>query len=367
MGDIMNVAALDLLKEINKNGYVSYLVGGYPRDLYMGRKSIDYDVCTSATPKEIKKIFKESKVNAEKYGSVTLIYKNMRFEITTFRRDIKYLNNRKPVEIEYIDNLEDDLIRRDFTMNTMCIDENGNLIDIMNGKVDIDNKIIKTVGNAELKIFEDSLRILRAIRFATVLDFDLDEDLKKAIVRHKDLLKTLSYYRKKEELDKIFSSTNVVKGINLIKELELGEVLELSNIDNLVPTTYLIGIWAQLQVSPKYDFNNSERESIKKINELLNKDVLDNNNLYNFGLYISTIVGNIKGIDVKIITEMYNSLYIHNKTDIAITASDICDLLNKKPGKFLKEIFNDIEYKLINKLLLNNKESLSTYILDKYS
>ena len=362
----MNEVGLNILKKINKYGYLAYLVGGYPRDLYMGKDSLDYDICTSATPKQLKKIFGDSILPAEQYGSVTLISKGMRFEITTFRKDIKYLNNRKPIEIEYVDNLLDDLKRRDFTMNTMCIDRDGIIIDLLNGKEDIHNKIIRTVGDADLKIYEDSLRILRAIRFATVLDFQLDDSLKTAIKKHGNLLRNLSYYRKKDELDKIFSSPNRMKGINLIKELGLEQHLDLSNLDNLVPTTYLIGIWAQLDVLEKYTFNNAEKESIIKINELLNKDILNYNNLYNYGLYISTIVGEIKGIDKQLVNERYNNLYIHNKTDIKINAKEICEILNKKPGKFLKEIFNDIEYKLVNKLLENDKGALKKYILEKY-
>ena len=362
----MNVVALDLLKRIVDNGYSAYLVGGYPRDFYLGKTSIDYDICTSATPKELKEIFSASILKTEQYGSVTLIEQNTRFEITTFRRDIKYLNNRKPIEIEYIDSLVDDLKRRDFTMNTMCIDYNGTLIDLMNGKKDIDNRIIRTVGDADYKIGEDSLRILRAIRFATVLDFDLDESLKLAIIKHKDLLKNLSYYRKKEELDKIFSNTNSKKGIELIKELGLAEPLELSNMDNLVITTYLIGIWAQLDVIDKYSFNNTEKDSIKKINELMEKDVLDNTNLYNYGLYISTVVAEIKGIDVKLVTERYEHLYIHNKTEIKIGANEICRLLNRKPGSFLKNIFNDLETMLVNKKIKNEIVDLSDYIIKTY-
>lgn len=362
----MNETALDILKKISNSGYLAYLVGGYPRDLYLGRESLDYDICTNATPKQLKDIFGDSILPAEQYGSVTLIVKGIRFEITTFRRDIKYLNNRKPIEIEYIDNLLDDLKRRDFTMNTMCIDKNGNLIDLLDGKNDINNKVIKTVGNADLKIYEDSLRILRAIRFATILNFRLDEDLKNAIKKHKGLLKSLSYYRKKEELDKIFSSSNSTYGIRLISELGLDEPLELSNLDKVVPTTYLIGIWAQVGCVDKYSFNNAEKESIKKINELINKDVLSYDNLYNYGLYISTIVSEIKGIDKKLVNERYNSLYIHNKSDIKIEAKEICKLLNRPPGKFLKEIFNDLEYKLVNKLLENDRERLKNYILEKY-
>ena len=362
----MNETALKVLKKINSNGYQAYLVGGYPRDIYIGRNSMDFDICTSATPKELKQIFGSTMLPTEEYGSVTLIVNNIRFEITTFRKDIKYLNNRKPIEIEYVDNLLDDLKRRDFTMNTMCIDSNGNLIDLLYGKEDINDKVIRTVGNANIKIYEDSLRILRAIRFATTLNFELDEDLKEAIKRHKDLLKSLSYYRKKEELDKIFSSTNSARGISLIKELGLDEPLELSNLDKLIPTTYLIGIWAQLDVLDKYTFNNSEKESIEAINELMDKDILNYNNLYKYGLYISTIVSEIKGIDKKLINERYNSLYIHNKTEIKIEAKEICELLCKKPGKFLKDIFNDLEYKLVNKLLENDKEKIKHYILENY-
>lgn len=362
----MNYTALEVLKRINSNGYKAYLVGGYPRDLYLGLESIDYDICTNATPKEIKEIFGDSVLPTEQYGSVTLILDKIRFEITTFRHEIKYFNNRKPIEIEYIDDLSEDLKRRDFTMNTMCIDSSGNLIDLLNGREDINNKIIKSVGNAEIKIYEDSLRILRAIRFATVLNFRLDAELKKAIIKYKYLLKSLSYFRKKEELDKIFSSNNRSYGIRLIKELGLDEDLEIYDLDKIIPTTYLIGIWAQIKCSDKYSFNNTEKDSIIKIKELINKDLLDYNNLYNYGLYISTIVSEIKGIDKQIVNEKYNSLYIRNKTDIKIDAKEVCQILNKQPGKFLHEIFEDLEYKLVNKMLLNEKESLKKYIIENY-
>lgn len=363
----MNEVALKVLKKIDSNGYRAYLVGGYPRDLYMGKESIDYDICTNATPKELKKIFGNLILPTVQYGSVTLMYNNMRFEITTFRRDIKYINNRKPIEIQYVNNLYEDLNRRDFIMNTMCIDSNGKLIDLLNGREDINKKIIRTVGNANFKISEDSLRILRAIRFATTLNFKLDEDLTNAILANKRLLRQLSYFRKKEELDKIFSSNNVRYGIELIKRLKLDEELDLSNVENLVPTTYLIGIWAQLNCIDKYCFNSVERDSILSINELMDKDVLDYNNLYKYGLYISTIVSEIKGIDKDIINEKYNSLYIKNRTDIVIDASEICEILKKKPGKFLREIYDDLENKLVNKVIENNKNSIVKYIISTYS
>lgn len=366
MGDEMNNTILELLKKIESNGFKAYVVGGYPRDLYMGKDTSDYDICTNATPKEIKEIFSNSTLKREQYGSVTLFYNDLRFEITTFRKDIKYYNNRKPIEIEYIDDLLEDLKRRDFTMNTICIDSKGEYIDLLNGKRDIDKKIIRTVGDAYKKIEEDSLRILRAIRFATVLDFDLDKRLIDAIKKYKYLLKNLSYYRKKEELDKIFSSPNCKKGINLIKEFELDIDLELNNIDKVVPTTYLDGIWAQLDVIDNYDFNSAQKETIKKINDLRGKDVTNPNNIYKYGLYISSIVAEINKIDRKEINEIYNSLPINNKQDIKITASEICKVIDRKPGKFIKDIYSNLEYNIINGHLQNDNEILKKYVKENF-
>lgn len=363
----MYKTAIKLLKKIEEKGFQAYIVGGYPRDLYLNRPSIDIDICTSATPKDLKEIFGDIMLPKVNYGSVTVILNKVRFEITTFRRDIKYIDNRKPLEIEYIDNLLDDLKRRDFTINTLCMNSEGTVIDLLNGKKDIDNKIIKMVGEPKIRLKEDALRILRAIRFAVTLNFKLDEELKKYIKEYGYLLKNLSYYRKKEELDKIFSSPNVSYGIDLIKELEIDKCLELKNINSLKITDYQVGIWAQLDVLDKYTFTNNEYETIKKINELSDKDIFDKDILYNYGLYITSIVADIRGIDKKIITSSYNSLPIKCRLDILIEPLEIAKLLNKKPGSYLKEIIGDLEYKILHNELNNNLEDLKKYIIENYS
>lgn len=362
----MYETALEILNKINDCGYKAYIVGGYPRDIYLKRTSLDIDICTSATPKQLKEIFKESILNKQEYGSVTLLYKKVRFEITTFRREIKYENNRFPVKIKYIDTLIDDLERRDFTINTLCIDNEGNVIDLLSAKNDLDSKIIKCVGNTKKKIKEDILRSLRAIRFATILDFKLDDELKKAIKKYGYLLKKLSYYRKKEELEKIFSSPNCRYGLDLIKELDLDTKLELNNFDSLVITTSSLGMWAQLDVMDLYNFSNNEKEIINKIKEILSKDILDNNVLYKYGLYICTLAGEIKDIDRALIVCKYNSLPIHSIKDIKIKADEICNLLNRKSGPFLKIIYKDLETKILNNNLLNNYDSICNYLKQKY-
>ena len=226
--------ALDLLKEINSHGYTAYIVGGYPRDLYLNRESLDIDICTNATPKDLRNIFGDIMLPKENYGSVTVIKNKIRFEITTFRRDIKYENNRTPLEIEYINDLETDLKRRDFTINTICMDKDGKIIDLLDGRSDLKKCEINTVGDSVSKFSEDSLRILRAVRFATILDFRLSNDVKEAILKTKHLLRNLSYQRKKEELDKIFGSIHVKYGVKLLLELGLDEELELTDRKSVV-------------------------------------------------------------------------------------------------------------------------------------
>ena len=190
-------AALKILQKIEEYGYKAYIVGGFVRDYLLGNKSPDVDITTNATPKDIKNIFPNSFVPTELYGSITVISDKIRFEITTFRKEYSYTHNRRPLEIEYINSLYDDLVRRDFTINTFCIDSSGKVIDLLNVRSDLDNKIIKTVHNSKLSFTEDSLRILRAIRFATTLNFDIDIDTKNAIFECKKYLSNISYSRKR--------------------------------------------------------------------------------------------------------------------------------------------------------------------------
>ena len=360
-------SSLKLLKKIENAGFEAYIVGGFARDRYLNIKSTDVDVCTNATPKQLKAIFKEGMLPKEEYGSVNVIYRKVRFDITTYRKDIKYKNNRLPVEIEYINSLKDDLLRRDFVINTLCIDSHGNFKDLLGAKIDIDKKNIRTVGDADYKIKEDVLRILRAIRFATILNFELDTELKRAIKKYAYLLENLSYYRKKDELEKIFSSINKRRGIDLILELGLDKYLELGNLSNVRDTTSAIGIWAQLDLLNKYKFSKNESESIKLIKKLLSKQTFTVLELYEYGLYVPLIVAEINGIDKNIITKIYMNLPIKNMKQIKIDGNEICKILNIKPSILVKKILKDLEQKILYKELNNEKEELEEYLIMNYS
>ena len=357
--------ALDVLKIFINHGYDAYIVGGYPRDKMLGIKTNDIDICTNAKPKEIMEIFDTTGVSDIKYGAVRVIYKGVLFDVTTFRKDIKYENNRKPVKIKYVTDLKKDLLRRDFTINTMCIDYDGNLIDILGAKNDIDRRIIATVGNPRYRLKEDSLRILRAIRFAASLNFQIDDKTKSYIKKYGYLLKNLSNSRKKEELDKIFASKNKENGRSLIIELGLDKYLGLDNLGDIILCNDIIGIWSQLKISTDYPFSKAEIENIKKTREMLNEGI-SNYSIYKYGLYIASVVASIKGVSYQKINRMYGNLPIYSRKDIKINGEKIALILNREPGSYLKKIMNDVEEAIILGKLDNNEDELKKYILNNY-
>lgn len=215
--------AIEILNKISDIGYEAYIIGGFSRDLYLGINNSDIDMCTNAKYEQLINVF--TNLTKGNFGSMRLKYKDYDFEITTFRKEFEYEKNRFPKNIEFVNTLAEDLERRDFTINTLCIDKNGNYIDLLGAKCDIDNKIVRCVGNSDFKISQDVLRSLRAIRFATILNFQIDNSLKESIKNYNYLLATLSDKRKKEELDKILNSNNKEYGLFLIKELELDKFL----------------------------------------------------------------------------------------------------------------------------------------------
>ncbi len=358
--------ALKVLKEINSHGYESYIVGGFVRDRILGIESNDIDIATNATPKEIKEIFEDSCLPTEDYGSVTVIKNGVLFEITTFRREINYIDNRRPDKIEYIDDLYEDLLRRDFTINALCMNEEGHIIDLLGGRVDIDNKVIKTIGEPAERFEEDCLRILRAVRFATSLGFKLDESVIDGIKNTKHLLKNLSYYRKKSELDRIFSCSNNMDGVRLLLELGLDVELELDRLKDIKHIDSSISAWSVLNVVDKYPFSSNELELIKNVNKALELNNLDPMALYKYGLYVNSVAGDIKGMDKREITESYAALVIHSKSDLDIECEDITGALNKEPGGYLSSIYDDIIYNILYRKLVNEKESILKYVVDKY-
>lgn len=189
---------------LEQSGFEAYAVGGCVRDSLLGRVPYDWDVCTSACPEETLAVFSDFRTvpTGIKHGTVTVIADSP-VEITTFRIDGEYLDNRRPSEVRFTRTLADDLCRRDFTVNAMAADRNGNITDLYGGKADLQEKIIRCVGCAEKRFDEDALRIMRALRFAATLGFELEENTARAVHGQKELLKNIAVERIRVETDKL--------------------------------------------------------------------------------------------------------------------------------------------------------------------
>ena len=192
-------------KILNQNGYKSYIVGGCVRDTLLGITPKDWDMCTDALPKEIVDCFKDKYEIIEtgiKHGTVTVVIDGMNIEITTFRVDGEYKDNRHPVVVIFKNNIEYDLSRRDFTINAMAYNDIDGLVDPYGGANDLKQRIVKCVGVAEQRFREDALRILRALRFASVLNFDIENETSNAIHKLYPLLSNISAERIQSEFIK---------------------------------------------------------------------------------------------------------------------------------------------------------------------
>lgn len=349
----------NILKKIEENGFKAYIVGGYVRDDLLKIKSLDVDICTSALEKDLMWIFSCAK-NVKEYGAVKLSNDKYNIDITTLRKEEDLING-KPSKVTYITNLEEDLQRRDFTINAMCYDSEFNLIDLVGGKRDLNNKIIRVIGNTKKKFDEDPLRILRALRFMCVLDFSLSKDILEYLKTDASKLSEISLNKRKKELDKIFASKNVFKFINIAKKYNLEDYLGIK-FNKVIRTGYSIGIWAQIEYDPKYPFTKVELENIKDIRTILDKKSIDKYDIYKYGNFVSSISGIILGKSSKKINNIYNKLLIKDKSEIDISSMEICEVLNIEPSSILKDIICDLEKNIIYGKIENKKENIINYL-----
>lgn len=230
------------LKQMNtifKNaGYEAYLVGGAVRDVILKKEASDWDLATNAHPEDVKRLFKKVIPTGIAHGTVTVLFMNKEIEVTTYRADQGYSDGRHPDKITYAKTIEDDLSRRDFTMNAIAANlNNGKLVDPFKGKKDIKKKIIRTVGNPKDRFLEDGLRPIRALRFASQLSFCIEKDTYKVIFEKeiKDKIKSISIERFRDEFEKILKSEKPSIGLKLMEEtgvlnLFIPELAECKNI-----------------------------------------------------------------------------------------------------------------------------------------
>ena len=230
------INAVKIIEILSDAGFESYIVGGAVRDLLIEKNPKEYDICTSATPNEINKIFKNSKLVGQSFGVSIVLQDKYAFEIATFREDFDYLDGRHPDKVKYTKNVEHDVKRRDFTVNGLLFDPIAHkIIDYCDGLLDLKNKIIRTIGDPFERFSEDYLRILRAIRFSNQLNFEIEKKTAIAMDELSHKVVNISIERVRDEISKILLSLSPAKGIRLLDKYHIlntfiPEILEMKNI-----------------------------------------------------------------------------------------------------------------------------------------
>ncbi len=375
----------EIIKKLMDSGYQAFFVGGFVRDRLLGINTEDIDITTDATPQEVIELFPKVKETGAKYGTVTVFMGAHNFEITTFRTEGEYLNHRKPKAVSFAKGIEEDLERRDFTINAFAMDYEEEIIDMFYGKQDLQDRLIRAIGDPNLRFNEDALRILRAFRFVSKLGFDIESTTYDCIIKDMSLLKKIANERILTEIKKILQNPYSKKAMDLLFEAgfgiafpELGKglgFLKASNWNHLNSLEFfaLCFYLENQEVPENWRFSNKERSIIEKIMELVSVTEEDSYNellIYRLGLDIPLMANEVsrlldpKNDQVDLIKKIHNELPIRKTCDLAFKGQDILELTTLKNANTIGDIIDQLTYMVISKQLPNDYQALKKYTLE---
>lgn len=372
-----------IIEIINSHSYAAYAVGGCVRDIVMGNIPNDFDITTSARPEDIIRIFESHGIRTIptgiKHGTVSVLTSGKIYEITTFRTDGNYVDSRHPESVSFTDKLSDDLVRRDFTVNAMAADINGNIYDLYGGIDDINSKILRCVGDPYKRFSEDALRILRAVRFSSRLGFEIHKDTFAAAKELGQKLEEISVERKMSELSAILLSDCADAGIKKIFELGIENYIingiKAPSIDiDACPKTFECRMAALLYGSDGIDISALKLSNQQKrdISLLLKKPSFEQSQI--FARRLLRDYKNLS-IDVCILYGQYSLIPLLQKQ----IQNGACVSIDKLSLNGNDLIIAGVDKRKISKLLdfgldaviqnpnLNEKNQLLQYILNNYS
>ncbi|KQL20244.1 CCA tRNA nucleotidyltransferase [Cytobacillus solani] len=390
------LSAVPLLTKIEDEGFEAYFVGGSVRDLLLGRDIADIDIATSATPQEIQAIFPKTIDVGVEHGTIVVLFSGKTYEVTTFRTEAEYEDCRRPSEVQFIRSLEEDLKRRDFTMNAIAMDKRGQFIDPFHGKRAIENRVIQTVGKAEERFSEDALRMMRAVRFFSQLNFQIETTTRAALIQYAHLLKHISTERKLIEFEKLLVGKNRKHALEMLHETRLYMYLPgmapysegLTRMCKYDTTSLTIEeMWAFLIYQLR--INNDEINSflktwklpVKKIKKIIHlvkwlmirlKIDWTDEALYKAGMntiFSTERIYNLlhnQEIDSRIdrLLEQYETLPIKQRSELNVTGNDLLDWFQKKQGPWIREKIEMVEKAVIHRKVSNHNQSIREWLIE---
>lgn len=387
--------AIPILEKIEKAGYQAYFVGGSVRDLLLNQDIHDVDIATSATPNEIKKIFGNTVDVGIEHGTVVVLYGGETYEVTTFRTESEYSDFRRPNEVSFVRSLKEDLMRRDFTMNAIAMDKNGEMHDPFYGKTDIEAKVIKSVGEPKERFQEDALRMMRAVRFVSQLSFTIESMTYKALEEYGSLLKHIAVERIAVEFEKLLLGKNSRNAFKILintglyqylpgldgKREALYDFLTVSRDCNWISEEHWVMFLHHLhvEISDVDKFLREWKQPVKKIKRIKKGLIwLDFRLHYQWDIVqaykaqpdivMSTeklhnsLIQPEDNNHVQDIQQMLSSMLIQKRSDLSVTGKDLLEWFEERGGPWVEETLVKIEEAVLNKETDNTREGIREWL-----
>ncbi|CAM3240896.1 CCA tRNA nucleotidyltransferase [Vagococcus fessus] len=383
--------AKPVMEQLETAGFEAYFVGGSVRDLLLNKAIHDVDIATSAYPEEVKAIFPRTVDVGIEHGTVLVLHEEDQYEITTFRTESTYQDYRRPDEVTFVRSLEEDLKRRDFTINALAMSQDGVIVDLFSGMDDLDRKLIRAVGEASERFNEDALRMMRAVRFASQLGFSIEDETLNAIHLNKALLSKISIERVQIEWIKLLLGHD--RKLGLVSFIDTGcyeycpgfadkkEKLQALCDTSSTPFVDEAQAWALtlcfLEINPndakrflkKWKLSNNLMKRITLILSALNwrqENEWTNEWLFNVGkenasLIEQSMVYFDRPFDVLETEKRYDQLVIKTKQDLAVDGQLLIQATGKSAGPWLGEMLNNLQLKVLDGELSNDQAELLSY------
>ncbi|MEI4768371.1 CCA tRNA nucleotidyltransferase [Psychrobacillus sp. FJAT-51614] len=384
--------AYQVIKKLEHAGFEAYVVGGAVRDFIREVHANDVDITTNATPKEVKQLFEHTIDVGIEHGTVLVVLDDT-IEVTTFRADATYSDFRRPDNVEFVRSLQEDLQRRDFTMNAMAMTKSDELIDYFGGQKDIEKRVIRAVGDPNRRFSEDALRMLRAVRFSAQLDFSLHERTFEAIQSLHPLIEHVSIERVKAELEKIWTSNYVGRGMQLFVSSKLAEKfpgewdthLEKWNsfkcFGNAANGWTFFALMQQTdginELLNYYKCSNAEKAYVKQVLsavDLLRKGYWTTYEIFQFKEDVliaavsfgELIFGISSSYTNESIQQLKKAIPIMSSKEIVVNGNDIMEWKQQKRGPWLKEVIEKMTEAIVNGQLANNRKNIKEWFFREY-
>ncbi|HJF19526.1 MAG TPA: CCA tRNA nucleotidyltransferase [Enterococcus columbae] len=387
--------ALPVINQLTQAGYEAYFVGGCVRDAILGLPIHDVDIATSAFPAEIKEVFEKTIDVGIEHGTVLVLSGDESYEITTFRTESTYQDYRRPDHVDFVRSLEEDLKRRDFTINALALAHDGSVIDLFDGLNDLKNRCLRAVGQAQDRFQEDALRMMRGLRFISQLDFQLEAKTKEAICNHAELLTKISVERICIEFEKLLVGKNRSQALALFIETNCFKYCpqltryekQLSNFAQVANHQLhdVTVAWAAIltyfnmplqQVRPFLKAWKTSNQLIIEVQLLLQMLIIRKQRIFNaIDLYQlnEDIIPKLSELcafyqlsePTNLLLQRYQALPIHQLKDLAINGHDLMTYFNRRGGSWLKQLLSLCESAVLMNEIKNEYQELLSYANSK--